>query len=157
MPKLLAMFSALERWGGFLIHPRATLSRLAPGEGRHDWWWLALLFVLGSQIQHLTEAVARFQAFRSVLVLANALALSLLTPLLVGILVESVIGTRRNHLRNLPLVALVVAATEGNVLRQQGVMLPGPHYLPEIVGTIWAAGLAIWIRKTVPAPEVSNG
>ena len=50
MPKLLAMLSALERWGGFLIHPRATLSRLSPGEGRHDWWWLALLFVLGSQL-----------------------------------------------------------------------------------------------------------
>jgi hypothetical protein len=152
-----SMLTALQRWGGFLIHPRATLSSLSPDEGRHDWWWLALLFVLGSQIQHLTEAVARFQAFRSVLVLVNALAVSLLTPLLVGILVEALVGAPRSRYRHLPLVVLVVVATICNLLRQQSVMLPGPHYLPEMLGTVWAAGLGLWIRKSMPAPEASHG
>lgn len=152
-----SMLAALQRFGGFLIHPRVTLTQLGPNEGKHDWWWLALLFVLGSQIQHLTEAVARFQAFRSVLVLVNALALSLLTPLLVGILVEGLVGAPRSRYRHLPLVALVLVASVGNLLRQQGVDLPGPRYLPEMIGTVWAAGLGLWIRKSMPIPEASNG
>jgi hypothetical protein len=149
-------FAAMQRWGGILIQPRATLETLGPEQGRHDWWLLAGLFVLGSQVQHLTEAVARFQAFRSVLVLVNALAISLLTPLLVGLLVEGLVGGARNRYRHLPLVALVAVTVVANLLRQQGVLLPGPRYLPEMLGTLWAAGLGLWIRKAMPAPEVSR-
>jgi hypothetical protein len=36
------------------------------------------------------------------------------------------------------------------------VALPGPRYLPEILGTLWAAGLGLWIRKAIPVPEVSR-
>jgi hypothetical protein len=154
MAKLVA---AMQRWGGILIQPRATLAALGPEQGRYDWWLLAGLFVLGSQVEHLTAAVARFQAFRSVLVLVNALAISLLTPLLVGLLVESLVGSARSRYRHLPLVALVLIASVANLARQQGVVLPGPHYLPEMLGAAWAAGLALWIRKTIPAPEVSRG
>jgi hypothetical protein len=150
------IMAAIQRWGGILIQPRATLAALGQHEGRHDWWLLAGLFVLGSQVQHLTEAVARFQAFRSVLVLVNALAISLLTPLLVGLLVEGLVGGSRSRYRHLPLVALVVVTVVANLLRQQGVMLPGPRYLPEILGTLWAAGLGLWIRKSIPVPEVSR-
>lgn len=156
MSKLIA---AMQRWGGILIHPRATLAALgqqSDQQGRHDWWLLAGLFVLGSQVQHLTEAVARFQAFRSVLVLVNALAISLLTPLLVGLLVEGLVGSARSRYRHLPLVALVVVAIVANLLRQQGVVLPGPRYLPEMLGTLWAAGLGLWIRKAMPVPEVTR-
>jgi hypothetical protein len=151
------LFAAMQRWGGILIQPRATLTALGPEQGRYDWWLLSGLFVLGSQVEHLTAAVARFQAFRSVLVLVNALAISLLTPLLVGLLVESLVGSARSRYRHLPLVALVLIASVANLARQQGVVLPGPHYLPEMLGAAWAAGLALWIRKTIPAPEVSRG
>jgi hypothetical protein len=151
-----SFLAAMQRWGGILIQPRATLTALGDREGRYDWWLLAGLFVLGSQVEYLTEAVARFQAFRSVLVLINALALSLLTPLLVGLLAESLVGSARSRYRHLPLVALVVVATVAHLLRQQGVVLPGPRYLPEMLGTVWAAGLALWIRKAIPAPEVTR-
>lgn len=142
----------IERWGGILIRPRATLEALAPGEGRFDWWLLAALFVLGSQIQHLTETVARYQVFRSFWLLVNGLALALLTPLLVGLIVETIVGAARSRYRHLPLVALVLVATLANLLRQQGVVIPGPRYLPEMLGTLWAVGLGVWIRKTVPPP-----
>jgi hypothetical protein len=148
--------AAIRRWGGILVRPRATLEELGPREGRFDWWWLAGLFVLGSQIEHLTETFAHFQAFRSFWLLVNGLALALLTPLLVGLLVESIVGAARSRYRHLPLVALVLVATVANLLRQQGVLLPGPRALPEIVGTLWAAGLGVWIRKAVPAPAPSE-
>jgi hypothetical protein len=154
-----SFLAAIQRWGGILIQPRATLATLgqqSDPQGRHDWWLLAALFVLGSQVETLTEAVARFQAFRSVLVLVNALAISLLTPLLVGLLVEGLVGSARSRYRHLPLVALVVVTVVANLVRQQGVLLPGPRYLPEMLGALWAAGLGLWIRKTVPVPEVSR-
>jgi hypothetical protein len=149
---MTAALTALQRWGGILIRPRATLEALGPAEGRHDWWWLAGLFVLGSQIQHLTETLARFQAFRSALLLLNGLALALLTPLLVGMLAEGIVGAQRRRYCNLPVAALVAVAVLANLLRQQGVVLPGPHVLPELLGTLWAAGLAVWIRKAMPVP-----
>lgn len=154
-----SMRGALQRFGGILIRPKATLKALGANqgrwegrwEGRWDGWLLAALFVLGSQVERLTETVARFEVFRSLLLLANGLALALLTPLLVGLLVESVVGAARRHMRHLPLVALVLLATIGNLLRQQNITLPGPHYLPEMLGSAWAVGLALWIRKRMPA------
>jgi hypothetical protein len=142
----------VERFGGILIRPRATLEALGPQEGRFDWWLLAALFVLGSQIQHLTETIARYQVFRSFWLLVNGLAIALLTPLLVGLIVETIVGAARSRYRHLPLVALVLVASIANLLRQQGVALPGPRYLPEMLGTLWATGLAVWIRKSVPPP-----
>jgi hypothetical protein len=144
---------ALQRWGGVLVRPRATLEALGPEDGKHDWWWLAGLFVLGSQIQQLTETVARYQVFRSFLMLVNGFAIALLTPLLVGMIVESIVGQQRARYRHLPLVALVAVTVVANLLRQQGVELPGPRLAPEIVGTLWAAGLGIWIRKALPIPS----
>lgn len=152
-----ALRAALDRFGGILVRPRATLEALGPGEGRRDWWVLAGLFVLGSQIEHLTEAIARYQAFRSFWLLVNGFALALLTPLLVGLLVESIVGAGRSRYRYLPLVALVLVATVANLLRQQGVVIPGPRYLPEMIGALWAAGLGVWIRKAMPAVDSGDG
>jgi len=153
---MTTVLDALRRFGGILLWPRPTLARLAqahaPVPGRWDGWALAGLFVLGSQIDRLTETVARFQVLRSGWVLLNGLALALLTPLLVGLLVEGIVGPPRARYRHLPLVALVFVATLGNLLRQQAVALPGPHYLPEMLGTVWAVGLALWIRKRMPTP-----
>ncbi|HLT40672.1 MAG TPA: TlpA disulfide reductase family protein [Enhygromyxa sp.] len=153
---MIALGDALARFGGILIRPNATLSSLRADEGRFDGWVLALLFVLGSQIERLTGAAARFEVFGSVLLLVNALALALLTPVLVGFMVEGVVGATRSRYRHLPLVALVLVATLGNLLRQQGVALPGPRYLPEMIGAIWALGLALWIRKRMPASEQAS-
>lgn len=149
-------FALLERFGGILLRPKATLARLHADEGRRDGWVLVGLFVLGSQIERLTETVARFEVFRSVLLLFNGLALALLTPVLVGFMVEGVIGAARSRYRHLPLVALVLLATLGNLLRQQGVTLPGPRYLPEMLGAAWALGLAWWIRKRMPAAPTED-
>ena len=124
---------ALKRYGGILIRPRATLLELGPEEGRWDGWILIALFVLGSQIERVTETIARFEVFRSFLVLLNGLALAVLTPILVGFMVEGIVGAARRRYRHLPLVALVVIATIGNLLRQQGVVWPGPRYLPEML------------------------
>lgn len=152
MSPVQAGLRAVTRYGGILVRPRATLEQLGPREGRWDWWVLAGLFVLGSQIEHLTETIARFEAFRSFWLLVNGFAIALLTPLLVGLLVESIVGAARSRYRHLPLVALILVATVANLLRQQGVVIPGPRYMPEMVGSIWAAGLAVWVRKSVPAP-----
>jgi thiol-disulfide isomerase/thioredoxin len=145
-----AMKKLLERIGGILIRPRATLLGLPADQGRHDGWWLVALFVLGSQIDRLIGAAARFEVFQSVLLLFNAVALAVLTPILVGFMVEGVVGGSRIRYRHLPVVALVLLATLGNLLRQQGVSLPGPRYFPEMLGAVWALGLALWIRKRIP-------
>lgn len=152
----------IQRFGGILIRPKATLLGLRADEGRYDGWVLAGLFVLGSQIERLIETVARFEVFKSVLLLVNGFALALLTPILVGFMVEGVVGATRSRFRHLPLVALVLVATLGNLLRQQGVTLPGPRYLPEMIGAAWALGLALWIRKRMPAdasgpPQLATG
>lgn len=153
-----AVIRAIERWGGILVRPRRSVERLAAaleaGEGRFDGWILPVVFVLGSQIQRLVETVAKARAFDSVLVLANGLALALLTPVLVALLVEGLVGAKRRHFRHLPLAALILCAVLGNLLRQEFATLPGPSYLPEMLGTAWAAGLALWIRRRAPAlPE----
>ncbi|MFV8750817.1 hypothetical protein ACNOYE_09725 [Nannocystaceae bacterium ST9] len=151
------MLAAIHRWGGILVAPRRTLEalRASPrGLGRFDGWWLMGLYVLGSQIERLTAALAKFEVLGSFAMLFNALAIALLAPVLVALLVEGLVGAERARLRNLPIAALVVVATIGTLLRQLHVVVPGPTYLPEMLGTLWAAGLALWIRKTQPTdPE----
>jgi peroxiredoxin len=153
VPHTIRPYGIGQRFGGILMKPRATLARLREDEGQHDGWILMLLFVLGSQLERLTETLARFEVIRSPLLLANGLALALLTPVLVGFMVEAVVGAPRARYRHLPLVALVLVATVGNLLRQLGVALPGPHYLPEMLGAAWALALALWIRKHAPTPS----
>jgi hypothetical protein len=149
-----AMRSALERWGGILVVPRRTLAALRddpPGVGRFDAWWLMGMYVAGSQIQRLTEAVAKFEVIGSYPMLFNAIAIALLAPVMVALLVEGLVGANRARFRNLPIAALVFVATIGTLLRSLHVDLPGPTYLPEMLGTSWAAALAIVIRKSMPA------
>ena len=157
---MIPVRNAIERFGGILIRPKATLLGLRADEGRSDGWLLAALFVLGSQIERLAATLAGFEVFRSVLLVVNGFALALLTPVLVGFMVEGVVGAGRSRYRHLPLVALVLVATVGNLLRQQGIAWPGPRYLPEMIGAAWAVGLAFWIRKRMPttheAPPASG-
>ena len=148
---------ALQRYGGVILRPRATLEGLAPEEGRYDWWILALLFVIGSQLDHLTETAARFLVFDSFWLLVNGLAIALLTPLFVGLAVESIVGQARERYRHLPLAALVLVACCANLLRAAGLQLPGPRLLPEMLGAAWALGLAGWIRAKMPAEPAKSG
>ena len=53
---------------------------------------LTLAYLLGCQVENLTEAIARWRAFESLLVLVNGVAWALLTPILVGLLLEGLIG-----------------------------------------------------------------
>jgi hypothetical protein len=155
------MLAALQRWGGILVAPRRTLEALRDGPrglGRFDGWWLMGLYVLGSQIQRLTEAVARFEVIGSYPMLFNAIAIALLAPVLVALLVEGLVGANRARYRNLPIAALVLVSTLGTLLRSFHVELLGPTYLPEMLGTFWAAALAIWIRRAMPPePESQEG
>ncbi len=147
------MLAAIQRWGGILVRPRRTLEALRaspPAVGRYDAWWLIGLYVIGSQIERLTAALAQFEVVGSFAMLFNAVAIALLAPVLVALLIEGLVGVRRTRTRNLPIAALVLVATIGTLLRQFQVALPGPTYLPEMLGTLWAAGLAIWIRKSLP-------
>ncbi len=156
-PALGSLTAALRRFGGVLVQPAATIEALRASPesvGRWDGWLLVALYVIGSQIERLVETIERFQVFRSVLLLFNGLALALLIPIMVWLLVEGLVGTQRARFRHLPLAALVLTATIGNLLRQSGIGWPGPVYLPEIIGALWAAAIAIWIRKEIPAePE----
>ena len=154
------VLAVIQRWGGILVQPRATLEALRPATtgqpevGRWDGWWLVALYLLGSQIERLVEAVAKFEVLGSYAMLFNAIAVALLAPILVMLLVEGLVGVRRARYRHLPIAALVAVSTLGTLLRHLHVALPGPTYLPEMLGTLWASGLAVWIRRTMPAdPE----
>ncbi len=154
------VLAVIPRWGGILVQPRATLEGLRdspPELGRWDGWWLVALYLLGSQIERLVEAVAKFEVLGSYAMLFNAIAIALLAPILVMLLVEGLVGVRRARYRHLPIAALVAVSTLGTLLRHLHVALPGPTYLPEMLGTLWASGLAVWIRRTMPAdPEVTT-
>ncbi|NVB36875.1 hypothetical protein G6O69_03475 [Pseudenhygromyxa sp. WMMC2535] len=147
------MLTTLQRWGGILIHPKVTLAAMRDGSlaaGRWDGWLLPLVFVLGCQTQQVVEVFARFVRISGVLTLIGGLAMVLLVPIFAALLLEGLIGSSRARYRHLPLVPLVLLATLGNLLRQLGVALPGPQYLPEILGTLWGVGLAVWIRQVMP-------
>jgi hypothetical protein len=147
------VLAVIQRWGGILVQPRATLDALRDAQvelGRWDGWWLVALYLLGSQIERLIEAVAKFEVLGSFAMLFNAIAIALLAPILVMLLVEGLVGVRRARYRHLPIAALVAVSTLGTLLRHLHVALPGPTYLPEMLGTLWAAGLALWIRRTMP-------
>ena len=149
--------TALTRWGGILLRPKQTLAAIAAGTlaTGGDGLGLTLAYLLGCQVENLTEAIARWRAFDSLLVLVNGLAWALLTPILVGLLLEGLIGSARGRVRHLSLAPLVLLATLGNLLRQQGVHLPGPVYLPEILATLWGAGLAMWMRRELPDDDAA--
>jgi len=156
------VIASIQRWGGALIRPKVTFEhfhaehRADPTVGRWDVWWLTGVYVLGSQVQPVSESIARWQALDSVLVLINGLALALLAPILVGLLAEGVLGARHRAYGNLTLVPLVLLATMANLLGQQGVTLPGPHMLPEVLGATWAIGLGFWARARLPGFELAD-
>ncbi len=140
---------ALTRWGGVLVAPRRSVGTLLPAEGRHDAIVLGTLYVLGTSVYPMTVAIATVVSTHSIVALASGVARVLLTPIVVLVLVETLLGRGRSHRGGLTLLPLVVIGTLAHVAATLGLpTLPG--LWPDLVGAVGAAGLALWIRRSVP-------
>ncbi len=148
-----AWLRALDRWGGLLVRPRTTAARLHPAEGERDTWALGLLYLLGSEVYGLVEAVAGFAAMKdssSLMMLGGQLAWALVPPLLTLVVAETLLGPARAYRRAVALLPLVVIGAVAHALRQQGVTLPAPSWAVEVIGGSAGVALAGWIRGAVP-------
>lgn len=144
---------ALARYGGILLRPRATVAALDPRVGGWDEWILTGLYVLGSQVGRVAEALASVAALglgSGVLILASGVGRAVLPPILVSVLVDSLLGRARGYRRGVFIVPLVLVAALARLAAQQGVRLPGPTYMPELVAAVWCAALALFTRSAVP-------
>lgn len=146
----------LQRYGGMLVRPRATVAALDPKEGLHDGSWLGLLYLLGGHVHALMEAVATAVAVRNwsgLLVLGSQLGRSLLAPILVLLVAETVLGPGRRHRRGLCLVPLLLVAVASELLSRGGIAPPWPRLGPALVGGLASAGLAAWIRPAITCED----
>lgn len=163
------MLPAFQRYAGLLIAPRATIRGLQPGVGASDGLCLLGLYAIGGKLEPLARGVAGFQAsegFASIL--AFALGFVAFLPWVIAtVLVELVLGRARAERAELTKVPLLVCVAAAGVADHLGVMVPGPAYIPEALGVVWAVILAAWIRPAVvvegggeaaiAAPAVSRG
>lgn len=159
------LVAALTRLGGILVSPRATIAGLGAGDagesvaGARDGVWLTLVYAVTSQSGRLAEGVAALAAMGNVnggLVLAQAVGRAFLPPVVLLFLVESALGQDRAYRRGLFLVPLVFMGALGRLSSWVGVPWPGPSFVPDLLGTLWAAGLAFGLRQHVE-PEPSEG
>ena len=142
----------LERWGGYLVRPRAHAAEVDAGAGRRDALWLGLLYALGTGVYAFAEAVAAVRAvhdFNGLLVFATAIGRVAIAPLLVLVAVEAVLGSARAYQRAAGLLPLVIVATAAHAARQLGWSVPGGPFMPDIVGGLLGIALAWWIRDAV--------
>lgn len=148
------MLDAIIRWGGVLVAPRATLRETPRDEGRWDGVMLAIVYVLATQMVRLAEAVSGWMATRDmggILILLQGLGRGLLPPVLVVLAVETLLGDDRAFRRGIFLAPLVLMGSVAGILRGVGVVLPGPSFLPELVGAAWGVALAVIMREAIPA------
>lgn len=140
---------ALQRWGGALLAPRRTVAALHPDEGQRDGLWLGVLYVVGTSLYPMSKAIATVLSTGSLIALASGVARVLLTPIVVTVLTETLLGGRRSHRGGLALVPLVVVGTIAHILAVS--RLPTLTGLwPDIVGALAAGALALWMRPAVP-------
>lgn len=147
------------RFGAMLLAPRRTASALEPTEGQRDGWALGLLYLFGAHTYPLIEATAGALAVRNLngfIMLFSALGRALLAPILVLVVAETILGRARAHRRGVCLLPLIVVGTIAHALVQNGTAIPGPSYLPALVGGALGALLAVWIRPVVE-PEEDDG
>lgn len=148
-----AVIAALDRWGGLLVAPRATAARTGPDQGRHDGLILTVVYLLGTELYGVMEAVAGLVALKNLgaLVMIGAqLGRALLAPILAVVVAETLLGPARAHRRAAVLLPLVFLGSVTHALRQQGLALPGPSWVPEAVGAALGVALVWWIRDAVP-------
>lgn len=152
--------AALGRWGTALLGPRRYASAAEPTVGQRDALWLGALFVVGTALYPVAEAVATLWATRNLnggLMLASALGRALLAPIITLVVVETILGDKRRHQRAIGLLPLVILGTAAHALRQMGASVSLPMFAPEIAGAVLGAGLAFWIRPAVvPHSEESS-
>lgn len=146
--------SALERWGAFLLRPRATVAALGRGEGAFDGLWLGLAYVFGSQLIALGQAVKALSITMDAsgaLTMVGAMGRMVLPPILLSLAVEMVLGRDRAYRRGVFLAPLVLVCTAANLSRQFG-YAPWSEFAPAFVGGVWALALVFWTRGQIP-PE----
>ena len=151
----MTVLALLQRYGGILVRPRSTARSLAPGVGAGDGLVLLLLYGLGAKLEPLAHGVADFQASQGIsAVLALALGLVAYLPwVLTTLLVEFTLGRDRLERTELCKVPLVVCAAAAGLADHLGAPMPGPVYLPEVLGAAWAVGVAAWIRADIVDDE----
>jgi L-lactate permease len=148
--------TVLDRWGGWLVRPRAQAAEVRPGDARRDVIALAVLYMLGTSVYPIVEAFASLWALRDVnalLPFASAIGRVVLAPLLVLVAVETVLGSARSYQRAIGLLPLVIVGTAAHAARQLGISIPGGPYVPDIVGGLLGVALAWWIRDCIEPLE----
>lgn len=151
----MATANALARWGGALIAPRRTVAALSAEDGARDGLVLGTLYVIGTALYPMTETLATVISTHSLVALASGVARVLLTPIVVLVLVETLLGGDRSHRGGLFLLPLVVAGTLAHVLATFEVWTV-PALWPDFVGAAAAAGLALWARTSIPVEPTAK-
>ncbi len=140
---------ACARWGGALIAPRRTVAELSFDEGKRDGLVLGTLYVLGTALYPMTDTLATVVSTHSLVALATGVARVLLTPIVVLVLVETLLGGRRSHRGGLFLLPLLVLGTLAHVLAIFEIV-SFPALWPDFAGAAAAGALALWARKAIP-------
>ena len=153
---VLTTASAFARWGGAMLAPRRTVAQLATGEGRRDGLVLGTLYVIGTALYPMAATIATVVSTHSLVALAAGVARVLLTPIVVLVLVETLLGGRRSYRGGLFLLPLVVLGTLAHVLATFEVVSI-PALWPDFAGAAAAGGLALWARKSVPLEPAAEG
>ncbi|MEM6292356.1 MAG: hypothetical protein AAGA54_13870 [Myxococcota bacterium] len=146
---------ALWRWGGMFIAPRRHVAQLDMDEGQRDGLTLGLLYLLGTSVLPMTESVATVLATHSIVALLSGVGRVVLTPIVVIVLAETLLGSKRGYRGGICLLPLVVVGTLARMLAQLGSPIGGHPLLPDLVGGVLVAALALWIRSAVP-PEAAD-
>ncbi|MGH1345587.1 MAG: hypothetical protein ACRBN8_28745 [Nannocystales bacterium] len=150
-----ATVRALRRWGGVLFAPRRTVAELPIDEGRRDGLLLGTLYVVGTALYPMTETIATVASTHSLVALASGVARVLLTPIVVLVLAETLLGGSRGYRGSLFLVPLVVLGTVAHAL--VSFQLVGiPALWPDFAGAAAAGALALWSRKSIPTEPAAE-
>ncbi|MBK9752312.1 MAG: TlpA family protein disulfide reductase [Nannocystis sp.] len=149
------MIGLLGRVGGVLLAPRALLGSLPEGTGRSDGAALLLAYLLAVGLPGIAAAVADLIALGPLAGLSGLAQglLPLLPWLLTASAVEWRLGDARAHRAGLCLCPLLVLAALAHLAALCGLELPGPGYLPALLGGLASLVLASAVRGAiVPRP-----
>ncbi len=152
------MIALLRRIGGVLLAPRPLFKNMPDAAGPRDDVALFTAYALAVALPGLAAALADFMAL-GLLPGLSGLAQALL-PLLPWVLTRSAVewrlGDARAHRASLCMVPLLVLAALAHLADLRAVSLPGPAYLPALLGGLAALALASWARSAIPSrPERS--
>ena len=149
------MIGVVGRVGGVLLAPRVLLASLPEGTGRHDGAALLLAYVLAVGLPGLAAAVADLIALGPLAGLSGLAQglLPLLPWLLTASAVEWRLGDARAQRAGLCLSPLLVLAALAHLAVLCGLELPGPGYLPALLGGLASLVLASAVRGAIaPRP-----